>query len=288
MKENITNHLSNYYSKEIDLFLEHLITANTVLTEKNIHQLRVDIKRIRSVFQFLEVIVKQELNTKQYTHCLKKLFINAGKLREIQVNRVCITKYRFPKEITEKYKKYLSKKEQELSNRLKKTIKDFDDSVLKKSKKLIKKTTFNLNNKKICDESLSYIKDKTRKIEKLLSAGNKPVIIHRIRMQLKSLHTIVSFLQKTNPSEKLEKTLKLIKQTGVLIGNWHDKLILINSLEIFFIKKEKITENELPVLEIILNKIETENNLILKNVKNKINSVVRTIHKSNYMSLTGT
>jgi CHAD domain-containing protein len=285
MKEkNAAYHLSNYYSKEVDLFLEHLISVKTKPAEKTIHELRVEIKKLRSVFQLLAVIAKKEINIKNYTNSLKDLFDTAGKIREIQVNQICFTKFKFPKEINDKYKKFLLNREAELRDSLKKTINDFDKSVLINSKKQIKKITGGLNNKKMWDACLFFIKDKTQKIENLLSAGNNPLIIHKIRMQLKSLHTIASFLQKINPTPKNEKTLELIKQTGTLIGNWHDNLVLINSLERYFIKKENLTENKLPLLLRSINKIELENKLTLRTAKVKLNKVVKSMNKNSFIS----
>jgi CHAD domain-containing protein len=285
MKEkNAAYHLSNYYSNEVDLFLEHLIRVKTKPTEKTIHELRVEIKKLRSVFQLLAVIAKKEFNIKNYTNSLKDLFDTAGKIREIQVNQICFTKFKFSKEINDKYKKFLLNREEELGNKLKKTINNFDKSVLINSKKQIKKITGDLNNKKMWDACLFYLKDKTLKIENLLSAGNNPLIIHKIRIRLKSLHTIATFLQKTNPIQKNEKILQLIKQTGALIGNWHDNLVLINSLERYFIKKENLTENKLPLLLRSINKIELENNLIIRTAKVKLNKVVLSMNKNNFTS----
>lgn len=172
----------------------------------------------------------------------------------------------------------------ELKDNFKKTINDFDKSILINSKKQIKKITGDLNNKKMWDACLFYMKGKTLKIENLLSVGNNPLIIHKIRIQLKSLHTIASFLQKTNPIQKNEKILQLIKQTGALIGNWHDNLILINSLERYFIKKENLTENKLPLLLRSINKIELENKLILRTAKVKLNKVVKSMNKNSFIS----
>lgn len=285
MKEkNAAYHLSNYYTNEVDLFLEHLISVKTKPTEKTIHELRVEIKKLRSVFQLFEVIAKKEINIKQFVNSLKDLFDTAGKIREIQVNQICFTKFKFPKEINDKYKKFLLNREVELKDNLKKTINNFDKSVLINSKKQIKKITSSLYNKKMWDACLFFMKDKTLKIENLLLAGNNPLIIHKIRIQLKSLHTIASFLHKINPVQKNEKTLELIKQTGTLIGNWHDNLVLINSLERYFIKKENVPENKLPLFLRSINKIELENKLILRTAKVKLNKVVISMNKNNFTS----
>ena len=283
-EKKVKDHLNYYYANEVDLFLEHLASVKTQPNEKTIHELRAEIKKLRSVFQLLEVIAKKEINIKQFASSLKDLFDTTGKIREIQVNQICFTKFKFPQEINDKYKKFLFNRENELGNRLKKTINHFDESVLINSKKQIKKLTGDLNNKKMWDACLFFIKNKTLKIENLLLAGNNPLIIHKIRIQLKSIHTIATFLQKINPKQKNEKTLQLIKQTGTLIGNWHDNLVLINSLERYFIKKENVPENKLPLLLRSINKIELENKLILRTAKVKLNEVVISMNKNNFTS----
>jgi CHAD domain-containing protein len=285
-EKKIKDQLNHFYTNEVDLFLERLISVKTQPNEKTIHELRVEIKKLRSVFQLLDVIAKKEINIKQCANSLNDLFDTAGKIREIQVNQICFTKFKFPQEINDKYKKFLLNRENELGNRLKKTINHFDRLVLINSKKQIKKLTGDLNNKKMWDACLFYLKDKTLKIKNLLLAGNNPLIIHKIRIQLKSIHTIASFLQKIDPSQKNEKTLQLIKQTGTLIGNWHDNLVLINSLERYFIKKENVPENKLPLLLRSINKIELENKLILRTAKVKLKKVVISMNKNKFTSPT--
>jgi CHAD domain-containing protein len=285
MKEkNTAYHLSNYYSDEVDLFLKHLIRVKTQPNEKTIHELRVEIKKLRAVFQLIEVIAKKEFKIKPSENSLNDLFDTAGKIREIQINQICFSKFKFTKEINDKYKKFLLNREEELRGVLKKSINDFDKSVLINSKNKIKKITGDLNNKKIWDVCLFYMKDKTLKIENLLSAGNNPLIIHKIRIQLKSIHTIASLLQKINPTQKNEKTLQVIKQTGSLIGNWHDNLVLINSLERYFIKKENVSEDKLPAFLKSINIIEAENNLIVKKAIQKLNKVIITLKKNNFLA----
>ena len=121
-EKKIKDQLNHFYTNEVDLFLERLISVKTQPNEKTIHELRVEIKKLRSVFQLLDVIAKKEINIKQCANSLNDLFDTAGKIREIQVNQICFTKFKFPQEINDKYKKFLLNRENELGNRLKKTI----------------------------------------------------------------------------------------------------------------------------------------------------------------------
>jgi CHAD domain-containing protein len=280
-----TNYLTEYYESEVDSFLVRLYKSKISPDEKNIHQLRVDIKRIKAVFQLLEIIVPKKLDLTFNVKAFKKLFKNAGKVREIQVNRTCFSKYKFSEEITDKYKQFLKNREELFRKRFKKTAKNFERDSLKSSKIKIKKIWGKLNDKKIWIECVSFIKGETQKIEQLLSLGNNPAIIHRMRMHIKSLHTIVSLLHKIKPTKEFEKILLLIKQNDILIGDWHDRQVLIDSIERSFIKNENINENKLPALIKTLNKIEEENKFFFKRLKNQVNIITITIHKTYFRSL---
>src|ERR1035437_5541649 len=64
-------YLSRYYKREAALFLSDLNKAKLFPNEKNIHQLRVDIKRMRAVFSLLEMLFPKKFKAKEHTAVFK-------------------------------------------------------------------------------------------------------------------------------------------------------------------------------------------------------------------------
>jgi len=56
------------------------------LKPDEIHRLRVSIKRIKAVYQLLEEFSNGKFNAGKHYSIFKKIFNEAGKLREVQIN----------------------------------------------------------------------------------------------------------------------------------------------------------------------------------------------------------
>lgn len=270
-------YLFKYYKKETDLFLEHLDKAKYFPDEKNIHQLRVDIKRIRTVFQLIEMLFPKKLKAKNQYTVFKKIFSRAGEVREAQVNHICFTQYKLPASIYKQYFQFLKRKEKNFKKKFKNSIDRFEIGQLEKSKVKIKRLCKSITEKKIKYECQLFIKGEIHKIEMLLAVGNNSSIVHKIRIHLKAIEAVGDLYYQLNPDKELKKSLTLIKENGTFLGNWHDKIILINSLEVFFMNTVNIKGNKLFLLNELLNKINKENQLFLKSFRGKIKSLFKLV-----------
>src|SRR5450631_2201940 len=96
METESGTYLYKNFKEEIHRFIHHLEKANDIPDEKNIHQLRADMKQMFAVFHLLEMLFPEKFKAKQYHSTLKKLFKSAGDLREPQVNSMCLQNYEFP------------------------------------------------------------------------------------------------------------------------------------------------------------------------------------------------
>ncbi|MGP8214511.1 MAG: CHAD domain-containing protein [Bacteroidia bacterium] len=276
--DNLGKHLSKYYKKELTLFSKHLDSAKALPDEKNIHQLRVDIKRLRAIFRLLEMLFPKKFNAGKHSAVLKPVFKSAGEFREIQVNLAYLSQYKLPLHADKLYKQFLRKTERKILKKFKKTVGDFDMAGSDKAKNEIKKLCNATRGEKIRENCLLFIQKEAVRIENLSMAGDNPVIIHKIRMHLKSLDAIVSLFYKMNPDKKLNELLSHIKQSGEMIGTWHDKIMLVKSLEIFLIKFENLKSADLMALIKLLNKIKTEQQFFFLKMNKGIIPILKTVH----------
>ena len=91
---------------------------------EDIHQLRVTIKKLRAIWSLMETATKGKWTKKEHFTLTSKLFSEAGKVREAQVNLGMITKYRVKYLIT--YAEYLEKIQSSTTERLLKEMNAFD------------------------------------------------------------------------------------------------------------------------------------------------------------------
>lgn len=268
-------YLYSYYKNKLDSFFEHLDKAKLFPDEKNIHNLRVDIKRIRTVFHLIEMIFPKKLKAKNHYDAFKKIFRRAGEVRELQMNYICFLHYKLPHSVNKEYRLFLKHKEKKIKKKLKHSINRFEIALLEKSTIKIKKLCRAISEKRIRIECKIFIRGVIHKIEMLLALGNNYSIVHKIRIHLKAIEAVGDLYYQMNPKKELKKSLTLIKQNGTLLGNWHDKVILLNSLEHFFTDTVYSKGNKLFLIKELLNKINKENQLFLKSFRGKLNSLLK-------------
>lgn len=261
-------YLFEYYKAKQHSFLLNMNKAVTMSSAGSIHQLRVDVKRMKAVFHLLELLFPKRVIAKKYVRILRPVFKSAGKIREGQVNSQLVAKYPLPSDTVKAYRQFLKKREKEYKVRFKNAIEHFHTDKLSSSK--IKKHCVKVKDKQIIDKSQSFINDELLTVkqisEKRSNAGN----IHKIRMHLKSLHAIMALLNKIRTDKGVKKLLTLMKQCEDSIGEWHDRVGLINSLEDF----QKDEKQRVNLIKPVQNTIKKENRLLLKKIKDELKPII--------------
>ncbi len=275
---NLQREIFKYYKKEMNSFIGYLNNVKNVTDEKSIHQLRVTVKRLRAAFNLLQLLLKKEFNAKKHYHIIKPVFKSAGKIREIQINSVCFNRYKLSPFLIEQYKLFYSVKEEADKIKLKKMITTIEVNLLDESKNKMKKLLKEVDDKTISGQCQSFIREKLQQIEQLIHIGNYQANIHKIRIHIKSLGAIVFLFYKINPSAELKQLQSLIKKNAALLGNWHDKVILTKSLKTFSTQNKELSKDDLLALSEVINKIEYENQLLIKDLNSTLNPIFKIAH----------
>lgn len=274
-KSNSGKHLFQYYTSQVHSVLSDINKVKEKASEENIHLLRVDIKKLRAIFNLLELLFPTDFKSKSGYNPLKAIFKNAGKTREMQVNMTISGHYKLNQQLRKEYNQFLKKQEEFFKRKLKKSIGNFEASELKAVK--LKPLCDKLSNTAINDLSKLVVTEKFHTIKWLLASGDNPVLIHKIRIQVKFVHAIITVFYKIHPNEEMKKLLTLTKEAGMILGNWHDKYILRSSLEKFMSKKADEPDSNLLHLVRLLNKINRENNVLLKKTKHDMAQIKKII-----------
>ena len=201
--------LLNKYVLDLLESLEQNFSAYTKYKKpKHIHQLRVDIKKLKAIFSFAKHIYKTKYNITK----LKPLFRNAGQIREMQINiRLLNSVHEPPEELIsrlEKKENLLIQQFIKMGSQYLKLIKDF------KNKTSLPEI---LPHKKAIKE---YFKNELKNADGILEHIDRGGM-HKYRKKLKKILYIYNSMPKTIQKNIELNEVELNKQQKKL-GDWHD------------------------------------------------------------------
>ena len=200
--------LISYFRQQRQLFLRHLYRTLKDNNVEDLHQLRVTIKRLRALWSLVEVISKGSYTKNEHRKLTGTLFKKGGKVREAQVNAEVI------KSLHEEYlkssSKFMKKAEQKANVHLVAAILLFDLKELNRLDQHLESVIKGIPDKVVFTESLSFISGKIKRVRKLMKQLPDHHILHKIRIQLKSVSAIQSIIQKKSSEPKIEKLRKNI------------------------------------------------------------------------------
>jgi CHAD domain-containing protein len=206
--------------------------------KEDIHTLRVSLKKLRTLWAFVELASNGGWEQTKHRKSTKKLFKLAGKVREDQLNQELI------KEIAKSnvYNKSLSKSEQSHTLQLKSYLAAYDFDSLEK-----------LNSELLHTIESTPSEDLSRAIEEQLSAEMERAFfyiknlpeearLHKIRIHLKNIQYLIRFGEKNNQilmPESFEKWLEKITDS---LGNWHDYESLLHWVKAYELDSSEDSE----------------------------------------------
>ena len=226
--------LQQHYDQNVRSFLWYLKKTEKKLQEEPIHQLRVHIKKMRAILRLIEISSRGEFNKRPHFTLFSKFFNCAGSLREIQVNHLIIKKSR--SHGAGPFKKHLKNREKQASKKLRNAVVKFDTKRFKKLNKRVRQVTSRIARQKIISQSEKFIGKEIRKIKRLMSNLSGPGDLHKIRIRLKSMSTILRLMEVQQPQGKWASLRKEIHPLELLIGEWHDHQVLKTDIRRFLNK----------------------------------------------------
>jgi CHAD domain-containing protein len=269
-------YLYKYFKKKIHSILEILKKPESAHKKEEIHKLRVNIKKVRAIFHLLKVLSPKDFEVHS-NDVFTDIYNKAGKIRELQMNRNLFNQYNLIPSNTLPYLQYIKQKERKVIKVLKKNVVGFDHKELNKTSKKLNQLCTEASQKKVTKKFKEFINGEVQKITKLKANIDNPYKTHKLRKHLKSLDAIVTLLFHMEPNGSYKKILASVKQSGIVLGDWHDKEVLIDSLKNFIKKNKNGNKNKfLPIKKLII-QIKIENKKLLKTSIPKINSVVQNL-----------
>lgn len=247
--------LKNYLADRLKSIEKQVLAYNKNLDPERLHRLRVEIKKTKALFSFIENTFKQKNNTKK----LKSLFHQAGDLRELQINIHLLTKV---PQFGEKMLLRLKKKENTLKQGFIKNIPKHRKSLSNFLKGL--SVPAELPGE---EEIKKYFKEKISKANNKLGNNDRNQM-HRFRIRIKELMYIYNFLpDEIKKSVQLDKTY--IDKLQRKAGNWHDTYAAID-----FFSQQRFSQNKSEYLLKLKQKEKRQFNNLLKYKKTQEKEVI--------------
>lgn len=263
----MTQIIQDYYIEHKSNFEENFLLAKETSNAGAIHKMRTSMKRLRALFQLVEVLTDGKFKARKQLKKGRKIFKLVGNIRELQVEELLV--YEYEVKLCFKfidYSEYLIEKGQREIVRLKQNLpakKDnfFRDEVFNEALKSI-------NQNEIQVKTQEFIKQKSHVLLKLNKKGKTTKRIHQNRTILKQVYYLYPILTHLSGwHQLLGMTQEDMREKEQQIGNWHDRVNSLHYLSQFFDAKDgRNTDDYLKLKKYIMTERDEMKNEITKHL----------------------
>jgi CHAD domain-containing protein len=231
-KKESQKSLIGYFRKRSTSFFKRLQETKDELGVEDIHQLRVETKKMRAVLRLLEIISDNQFDKKSHLEFILKLFKAAGRLREIQVNLGIV--YLYPPTPFLAFKNHLLEAEEHAFKEFQIVLERFPTEQLQYMNTHIEPLIASIKPAKIHLTCHHFISERLQNIDVLRQEFYKKESPHDIRILLKAIAAILKLWHELLPHKELKKAIKQITPVAELIGDWHDTFVLHKAMKKFY------------------------------------------------------
>jgi len=265
----------DYFEKQVDDVRLYLDSIPGNYKMKDIHQLRVRIKRLKAVFRLLEFMHPVDFRAKDHYHLFKPVFRSSGLIRESQINISLLKKFNGTERLLKTYTKYIERLRPEWNTNLDRSIDAFHYSRLSEEGEKINNIFSRNSELEIVGLITDFIYSELERIKSLMGESSEMEYIHEVRIILKNIKPLLGLLWPHDDSTFKKDQYKNLNSTETLIGNWHDRFILSNALSMFFKAKEKKKEKLIAEYNSLQKKIEKYNSKAFDKIGKSLNETLR-------------
>jgi CHAD domain-containing protein len=249
-KKEIREFLYRVFRKVVASFLANIYKAGITGNSRDIHRARLDVKKIFALFRLFEMLEKPESGYESWYRFFRPLYRQAGKIREIQVDYIMLGQLDSHAEDFQSFLHWLKRREQVAIRKFIYLVKKIEEDKLKH----IEKAIFNLCQGR--GGSISSIRSKTGEFimqnailtRKLQADKPGDDEIHRIRKLLKEMSIVATLVYSLKPGKGLDQIVTGLNKTEMMIGDWHDRVVLKEAIEKFLSENAPPEEKELASL----------------------------------------
>lgn len=200
-----------------------------------IHDMRVVIKRLNLVYDFLDEMKIADIKAMDEFRVLKRYFKSAGRLRDLQVQRSILDVYtRANGRNYMEFVRYLDGMEVRARDRFTTGKANFPGQEQKAVISYLLRSLKDLQGQAIHGLSVKFIKDRIRRIEGYYLKFDSGPRLHEIRKTIKQLRFFLEIYIESSSGEDLRAVrFDEIRKIEDLLGDWNDKMVFCRELERF-------------------------------------------------------
>ena len=221
--------LKEYVEKKYDSFVLYFNSSLVGQDINDIHQLRVTIKELRALWMLIEWASQKTYKKAPHFSSISPLFKKAGQLREAQVNYSMVQNMRTS--YMKYYKEHLIDVQEITVVHLLVTMESFDLEGYQKLNKGMYEAIDNLTPLDFRKSIVEIILQKSVKIENLRKSLPNDKKLHKIRTHLKVIKELFQIMKTLNLTKGLEKLRNQNITICRYMGEWHDHVVLLHSLQ---------------------------------------------------------
>jgi CHAD domain-containing protein len=124
---------------------------------------------------------------------------------------------------------------------------------------------------------MEYIKSKAATIKELQSGESGDKEIHQIRQQLKAMSTIATLVYSIKPGKHLDLIVTAFNKTEMMIGDWHDRVVLKEAIERFLALKNAIPSEEMSSLILLKQGLNDSKLNLVNHFMPEVNTIVESV-----------
>lgn len=272
MQTEISPPTIEYYLRILSAFSFYFEKTKRDFGVEDLHRLRVEVKKLRALYRFLDASEVIDFNKSDHYTLLTKIFKPGGRLRETQMNEAIIKRYRSYH--LSDYETYLNKLKAKQSKKFKKSLKKFDsltsETLNEHLIEQLSKTEIDALEK----DAFLFVNLELEAIRKLRPLIHSDTELHQVRTHTKAMGYIVKLLMELKPSEELAAMQLSAKKSEKLIGNWHDRVVLANSLR-RFLNKNPHSEDFKHSTKLIM-QIDRRNKQVVETISERLDGFIYT------------
>lgn len=226
--------ITTYFQQQQAVVEDNWQLAKAHQDMEAIHDLRLGIKRIRTLYQFLDAISNGIFDYKLHFEELKLLFKAAGHLRDLQVQSHLFSdcQEQYPKKDFIAFYQYLQHQHDQESKAFEAALYRFQPEGLNDSLKDAQLFLQSLETDKIWEGAFNLLEKRLKQASKLRQkVDKKSKKAHEMRSRFKQvgyLHELTQLFYEEE--QQLLKGRKRLKKISKQLGGWHDKEVLLEQL----------------------------------------------------------
>ena len=257
-REETGEYLYRFYNKRTTSFLASIYKASITNDAVDIHRARLDVKKIFTLLELFELIEPETRRWRKTNRIFIPLYRQAGKIREIQVNVLQLSRAEDRGIRVSALKEWLREEERLHIVKFLKQVRKFEDDELEDTRRTIKRICHSDMRLRLRSKTREYIRNKASHVRSLQLNDPGDTELHGIRKDLKSMATIATLVHAVKPDKEFDRIISALNRTEIMIGDWHDRIVLNDTIHRFMEKKRIVSAEETGVLNRLMEELTGE------------------------------